>query len=356
MKSKLAGAVIFLSVVMMPSLVLANDIGAAFKYLQAGEFQKALPIIQDLAQRGDAIAQSHLGLMYFNGDGVDKDFNKASYWYEKSATSGLIHQATVDAMFQLAVLFKGYGGHPKDMARMIHWLEQAGNAGDVEAMNQLGLLFYDGQGVTKDYAKAFEWFSKAAAKNHPESQSFMGDLYRFGRSVDKDYAEAVRWYEKSAARNYPHALYMLAVMNGAGLGVPANRAKANAWYEKAAAVGHPEAKKMMTSLRANQVSIDGMSDDPEYGYRAEKAIRTGGPGPGKQRAFLDQLRGPEGQAVSYQRTGVCGAYQNAAQPFGQAMIDCYTVRYEGQAQPATIYLDLYRTESLKVPQGFTLQK
>ena len=355
MKNKLIGVWI-LWAILVPHPSLANNLATAYQYLQAGEYQKALPIIEDLAQRGDAVAQANFAVMYFNGDGVPKDINKASYWYEKSATSGSKHPAVVGAMSTLAGLYRGQGGHSRDMARSAYWYEQAGNAGDVEAMNQLGILYYDGNGRAKDYAKALAWFSKAAAHNHPEAQSFIGDLYRFGRSVNQDYAEAVRWYEKSAVQNYPHALYMLGVMNGQGLGVPADRTKASAWYEKAAAVGHPEAKKMLAAIRANSVSINGVSDDPEYGYRAEKAIRTGGPGSSKQRAFLDQLRGPEGQAVTYHRTGVCGAYTDTAQPFGKAMIDCYTVRYEGQAQPATLYLDLYRAEPLKVPQGFTLQK
>ena len=37
------------------------------------------------ASGGDAAAQAELGWMYYDGDGVSKDLEKALYWFEKSA-------------------------------------------------------------------------------------------------------------------------------------------------------------------------------------------------------------------------------------------------------------------------------
>src|SRR5690606_16645743 len=48
------------------------------------------------------------------------------------------------------------------------------------------------------------------------------------------------------------------------------------------------------------------ADDPDYGLTARKAVRIGG-GPmymaARQRRYLDSLRGPEGQELSFKRTG-----------------------------------------------------
>lgn len=331
----------------------ANDAKTALQYLSTGQYAKALPIVVNLAEKGDVMGQHYLATMFRNGDGVPRDINKASAWYEKAAMSGANHPVAVDAMTQLSILYRGQSGHAKDMKRAAFWTEKAATAGDVESMNQLGILYYDGNGVERDFAQAFKWFSKAAEHAHPEAQSFIGDLYRFGRSVKQDYRAAANWYEKAAAKNYPHAIFMLGVLYGQGLGVTHDRNRSDAYYQKAAALGHPQAKAFLAAQSKPLIVIEGPASDPEYGYKADKAIRTGGNSAGNQRAFLDRLRGPNGEVVKHERAGACGAYKDDGQPFGQALIDCYTVTYDGQVSPATLYLDLYKSDRLWAPRGFT---
>ncbi len=292
---------------------MADDLAKAIQHLRAGEYAQAHQLIKPIAESGNPVAQRNLGIMYLRGDGIPRDETQGRAWLTRSA-----------------------------------------NAGDAPAMNELGVLYYFGHGMEKDYVQALAWFSKAAALDHPESQSFLGDLYRFGRAVPKDYRKAVRWYEKSASRNYPHALYMLGVMHGQGLGVEKNRDKATAYYRRAAAHGHPEAARMLAATTAPALDIKGVSSDPEYGYRANKAIHTGGISAARQRAYLGRLRGPGGEALSYRRTGGCAAYQDPAQAFGQAIIDCYEVTWPGLAAPKVLFINLYRNEPLWAPQGFTL--
>lgn len=349
---KLKQTVAFLLMAFISHLSYAGNLQTAVSYLKVGEFQKALPILQTLAEKNDPIAQANLGTMYMYGDGVAKDMHVAAAWYQKAATSGLPHPAVINAMYQMAILNRGYGGHPQNMDQAIFWYKQAAAGGDVEAMNQLGILYYDGDGVQKDYSQSLEWFTKAAQKDHPEAQSFIGDLYRFGRGVNKDFSEAVRWYEKAATKHYPHALFMLGVLYGQGLGVNADRSKSINYYQQAALRGHPEAKKLISSINQLAPTIEGIADDSEYGYRSEKAIRLGGESGHKQIAFLDQLRGPAGQKVRYTRTGACAAYKDESQPFGKALIDCYTVTYDGLDKPVTLFLDIYRSEKVFAPQGF----
>ena len=346
---------VLLIALLQPCFAVADEYGAAIKHLKAGEFSKAKPILLGLANSGNSFAQQTLGTMYLKGDGVKKDVKQSAYWYGKAAASGNKNRAVVDSMYSMAIFFNGYKGHPKDFKKMFYWFSQAAHMGDVASMNQLGILYYDGNGIEKSYSNAFIWFSNAAKRNHPVSQSFLGDLYRFGRSVKQDYAEAFRWYEKSASSNYPHALYMLAAFYGQGLGVKKDREKANTYYKKAAAVGHPEAKKYLASIQASDITIKGIAKDPEYGYSSEKAIRTGGPGSNKQKRYLNKLRGPNGELIQYKRTGRCGAYKYASAPFGQAIIDCYAVRYEGLEESVTLFVDLYREEALYAPNGFTFK-
>jgi len=74
------------------------------------------------ANQGDALAQLRLGILYFNGKGVKKDFKQAVMWCRKSAEQG-----------------------------------------DANAQYFLGLMYLEGIGVTQNYVLAHMWLNIAAA-------------------------------------------------------------------------------------------------------------------------------------------------------------------------------------------------
>ena len=90
--------------------------------------------------------------------------------------------------------------------------------------------------------------------------------------------------------------------------------------------------------------------EPAYGYSMDLPIRTGNEhlydGLERQQAYLDVLRGPQGEALSYTRTG------STVNKAGD-ILDVYEVRVSGQSEPVSLYLDMYQLESLKAPQSFT---
>lgn len=53
-----------------------------------GDSLTAMKIWQPLANNGDREAQYHLGYMFQTGTGVNKDNQKALYWYMKAAQNG----------------------------------------------------------------------------------------------------------------------------------------------------------------------------------------------------------------------------------------------------------------------------
>lgn len=91
-----------------------------------------------------------------------------------------------------------------------------------------------------------------------------------------------------------------------------------------------------------------ISADETYGYTKENAIRVGDggsflDGPARERAFLDNLRGPNGEPISYERAGSLN--------FEDTILDAYVI--DGLPSPATLYLDMYEFEELSAPVGFT---
>ena len=91
-----------------------------------------------------------------------------------------------------------------------------------------------------------------------------------------------------------------------------------------------------------------IATDMTYGYSMENAIRVGDGGdffggPARERAYLDNLRGPNGEPISYERTGSLN--------LEDTILDEYVIT--GLGNPVTLYLDIYKFEELKAPAGFT---
>ena len=99
----------------------------------------------------------------------------------------------------------------------------------------------------------------------------------------------------------------------------------------------------------------GMSVDPTYGRTPKKPIRVGqGLGAFVEQAYLNALRGPRGEAVTYERVGGgCCMFATPNNPFGKGLLDRYAVTYAGLAAPIVLYIDMYDWERPLVPVGLT---
>lgn len=70
------------------SLVVASNLQEANKLLEQKNFAAAMSAYQELAKNGNPDAQQSLGEMYWYGDGVKPDQQKAEYYFNLAATAG----------------------------------------------------------------------------------------------------------------------------------------------------------------------------------------------------------------------------------------------------------------------------
>ncbi len=117
------------------------------------------------AQNGDAAAQNSIGICYFDGNGVEKDEEKAVYWFRKSAEQGHAH-----AQYNLGLRHYYGQGVEQDYKKAMQWFQKAANQGLSSAMNNIGVLYKNGLGVEKDYTQAIAWFKKAADKGNKKAK------------------------------------------------------------------------------------------------------------------------------------------------------------------------------------------
>jgi len=123
--------------------------------------------VEAKAKQGDAVAQCELGLYYYNGTGVAKDFVEAVKWYRKAAEQG-------DAFAQLTLGSSYYFGNDveKDFVEAVKWYRKAAEQGNADGQHDLGVCYGNGYGVAKDFVEAYAWWNLASAthKNAAEKR------------------------------------------------------------------------------------------------------------------------------------------------------------------------------------------
>jgi hypothetical protein len=120
------------------------------------------------------------------------------------------------------------------------------------------------------------------------------------------------------------------------------------WENKASDVFNGLVKSITFSTTDQSHSSNecAISTDNTYGYTKENPVKVGGGdfgGPARERAYLDNLLGANGEKTSYERTG--------SFTFGDTILDSYEITVGGKK--SIIYIDEYSFTEPQAPVGFT---
>lgn len=179
---------------------LDEAIAEAKLALAEGRFDAAASTFKRLAKEGNAEAQSHLGYMYYIGEGVEADPLKAVDWYRRAAAQG-----NRDAQYNLAVAYAFGKGVERDDGEAVNWYRRAADQGSAIAQYSLAISYARGEGVARDDGEAFKWYFAAAEQGYAPAQYSLGYVYRSGRGVERNLDEAVKWYNLAAAQGHSDA-------------------------------------------------------------------------------------------------------------------------------------------------------
>jgi len=105
--------------------------------------------LQAAAEQGLAAAQTKLGAMYRDGQGVARDYRQAIAWFRKAAEQGDAEaQASLGSMYGM---YMGGPDVPRDDAQAVAWYRNAAERGHAGAQTGLAGMYMRGQGVTRDF-------------------------------------------------------------------------------------------------------------------------------------------------------------------------------------------------------------
>jgi TPR repeat protein len=138
-----------------------KDAQDAYAADQKGDFATAKKLYESAAAGGMPYAMYNLGIMYFEGKGVDRSYVNAMKWHKQAADKGY-----PQAQFAVGTMYEQAQGVKKDIAEAAKWYTMAADQGLTQAQSNLGVIYTTGDvNVPADPQKAYFWFSLASKED-----------------------------------------------------------------------------------------------------------------------------------------------------------------------------------------------
>jgi TPR repeat protein len=150
------------------------DLAAGVAAYNERNYALALQEVMPLAGAGNADAQHLLGLMYYMGQGVQRDDEQAFAWQYKAALQG-----KAAAQYMVGAMYYTGNAVPQDRILAVTWFRKAAEQGQPDAQYTLGLMYrYHVAGLPEDTVIAYMLWNLAAAKGNRRASEQRADIAR----------------------------------------------------------------------------------------------------------------------------------------------------------------------------------
>ncbi|CAF3357993.1 unnamed protein product, partial [Rotaria sp. Silwood2] len=171
------------------------------------DYEQSAIYFAEAAGQDNAEGMYNLAMLYDRGLGVKKDHRLATHLYEQAALQPTQvpktnRQNIGVAESQHALGLRYYNGVDvaKNYATAAYWYKRAADNGCEQAANNLGIMYLEGTGIKQNSVKAEQWFQFSAKKGDPNATCTLAQL-----SFEKnDFNMAREWHQR--ARDAGHVL------------------------------------------------------------------------------------------------------------------------------------------------------
>jgi uncharacterized protein len=231
---------------------------------------EALDWYQKAAQNGSLDAATNIALMYAGGIGVPKDPAQAAAWFRRAAEGG---DAT--AQYNLALRYLRGSGVPQDYKESVHWLTAAADQNVAPAALDLANFWmHPPDGSAAEVSRAVHYYEKAGNLGNARAQAILGSIFATGVQGKPDYEQAVKWYRKAADRGEQNGEFGLGLLYALGNGVALDLEEARRLFIAAADQGQPDAQYDLAAMldEGNGVPADPSLAAHYYELAAEQGV------------------------------------------------------------------------------------
>ncbi len=204
-----------------------------------------------MSQKGDFKAAFNLGRIYYEGQrGLDRDFDLARKYFfavtQRFWKKGCVVENFKPGLDKTASKAAGYIGRmymrgegvEQNFDRAKYWFDRGITHGDAQSQYGWGLMLLHGYGITRNVPRATDLFKVAADQDFSFAQVQLGSLYLDQGHAD-DLGAANHYFELAARYGNIEAYYYLAEMNYAGVGRDKSCSMAASFYKNVAEKAEP---------------------------------------------------------------------------------------------------------------------
>lgn len=176
--------------------------------------QKAVAFLNKAKDKGEVFAYVNLATLYARGDAVAKDERKAAELLSYAADHG-----DSGGAFNLALAYAQGVGVQQDTDKAIFYLKKAAEGGLALAQQMYGDMLYKGEVVPQNIKQGLHLLTLSAEQGDVKAQTILGGLY----GAENEYVEqnpelAFKWTERAAQHNDIDALANLGWMYDQAVG------------------------------------------------------------------------------------------------------------------------------------------
>ena len=185
---------------------------------------EAIELYKRASALGHRSANHNLGLIYYEGEDVAKNYNEAAKWLAIASERKLEDSQRI----LLSMYYKELV--PKNLNKMEQLHIQLAEKGEQSEIERLADFYYFEK---NDLALAEKYVLLLAEQGVAEYQYRLGSIYSKPMNGKDGYEKAFPWFLKSAEAGDLHAKLLLVTLYKYGLGVKQDQDKAMEWLNSA---------------------------------------------------------------------------------------------------------------------------
>lgn len=234
----------------MNSLILRLSFVVLLTVLARASAEDRIKKLTERAGKGELDAQTMIGFLYANGDGLPRDRAEAANWLRKAADKGY-----APAQYELGWMydFSFLSNFREDKGQALKWYKKAAEQGFLPAQVELILKQQESRDSAADKMELdnwreqlmsnpktwIQWHRGFAELGFPSAQLKLGWMFDSGRAEpERNHTEAIRWYQAAADQGYAPAQSRLG--DAYYWGYSQDKVEAERWYRKAAEQGNAD--------------------------------------------------------------------------------------------------------------------
>lgn len=185
---------------------------------------------------GDTGSCFDLGNLYYDGDDVKQDYNKAMGFYSKACEMG-----HANGCYHLGYLYNFGEGVKQDYKKASDLYNKACEMNNALGCNNLGILYYNGKGVKQDYKKTMKFVIKTCEIDTEICEDTLEELY----IKNSDYKNLMDIGNNLCEKDNAFGCILLGGLYYNGFGVKQDYKRAIKFLNKACDLGLKDACKKL---------------------------------------------------------------------------------------------------------------